>query len=118
MTKGDFKRFAVVMGTFSMAFGLEISREKIGVFLSALEDLSIEALEFAGEQIIRQEAYFPPPAKVREYANQYRQPLVQDLHRTAIPEGFKTDEVALARLAELKAMLGIGQFVFEDGGTC
>jgi hypothetical protein len=105
MTSDDKKRFAVVMGVFSQAFGVEVSNSRIRIYFEAFNDLSIEAVEDACQRIIKTEMAFPCPAMVRSYANSFRKPAVQNLETPAIPEGFVTPDVARERIQQIYAML-------------
>ena len=97
----DRERFTMAMAALDAAFTMPASAKRLAVYQQSLADLRIEAIEYGVEQLIRVEVRFPPPAKVREYANTWRCPVVADLSVPAIPERRTVSREALQEAADL-----------------
>lgn len=75
-------------------------------YLEALETIKAVALEYAVNEAIKKEDFFPSPAKLIEYAGCYSPPsLSGDLSRAAIPEDCTPPDVAVKRLREVMKVL-------------
>lgn len=68
MTEADRKRFAAAMGSLGVAFDLAVTAPRMGLYFDALRDLTIEAVEWAAKEVIRQEEFFPRAKRLRDYA--------------------------------------------------
>lgn len=90
-------------------FDARFNEIRQAAYLQSLADLSATAVEYAVDETIRQEIFFPVPAKLREYAGCYRSPAVTSVSRLQIPEDCTPPEVALERLREVSALLN-GRF--------
>lgn len=65
-----FGRLLDVMG---QVFHLTLSRDHKAAYLLALDDLPLEAVQYACRKVFRQETFMPVPAIVRAYAKEWLQ---------------------------------------------
>jgi len=66
MRKEDRDRFIRVLAGLCVAFNRENSEILLDVYWEALDDLSIEALERAAREAVRESKFMPPPAELRD----------------------------------------------------
>src|SRR5262245_60798197 len=73
--KSKSKFLTELITQLAMGLNHELSRERVTLYLFALGDLDEQRLRFAFNQAIRRCEFFPTPAKLREFANEYRPPI-------------------------------------------
>lgn len=78
MKDTDKFEFMEYLNEISVALGtVELPKPKLAIYFDALKDLSLDAIWHAKQEVIRNEARFPAPKIIRDYAN---------LHRKAQPQ--------------------------------
>jgi len=66
--EADSKRFAVAINLLEVTFNSDFDKGRIRAYFSSLEDLQIDAIEYAVKECAKREKRTPPPAVIREYA--------------------------------------------------
>lgn len=65
MNKNDYRNFAVLMATLESCFDKEVSKEKIKLYFSFLDDLSIQQVKRSIHWILKTNKYFPTISDIR-----------------------------------------------------
>ena len=69
--------------------GQNVTTERIILYVRALDDLSLESVEFAFDRALRHCKFFPTPGELREFALEWR-PVV-DESRAILARGIKPE---------------------------
>lgn len=68
----DSNRFKQCLSQCGEMFGRVVSKEQMAAYFTALEDLHIDCVAFGIKETMKHDVRFPPPAKIREFANMHK----------------------------------------------
>lgn len=94
--------FAVGMAAMGTAFSREVDRETMSVYFEVLKPLSDRAWKVAVQRALEKCEFFPPPAKLLDFADRRDLTQVQATDRAL--EAMKPDPAKVPSLEELKAL--------------
>lgn len=110
MRKADHAPFLMAMQRLSVTFNIALSELRLETYWDALQDLPMDALDWACRHVVKYAEKFPTPSLLREYVSQYRQ---DQAHRAAdaaaqrLPQWSSTpDEVGVQAIRHILQALG------------
>lgn len=121
MKNEDKAKFGLLIGGMAEGFGISVSAGRIKIYHRVLQDIPIDAIDYACEYALRNDMGFPPPARLREYAGLYRSPAAQHNNRPAIADyadlPVEIQRENLQKLIELLQGSRMGlEFAIDDAG--
>lgn len=102
MEPTDAKTFGMSLDQLGAIFNVELTLPKKHGYWIALEDLPLEAVQYACKQALKTESFMPVPALLRTYAKEWAR-LARDEQRAQSPLALREDLVSQEEVRRLLA---------------
>lgn len=104
MEPTDVKTFGMNLDQLGAIFNVELSLQKKHGYWIALEDLPLEAVQYACKHVLKTESFMPVPALLRTYAKEWARLSVEQ-QRSQRPLALREDLVSQEEVRTLLASI-------------